>query len=440
MHYHHREDRPSIFPLRKPTRRSATLAGIVLMIFVATIAATVALWPAKQDVPRQESGSVASGEVVDARVTHVEAVACVQPQLQGGGQASGQAGGQAGQEAQAGEQSVDQQSIADAPTATDCLSVRAHLPVGKPVAFFMDAERAKSRPVAVGDAVRLIAHEYSVGDETVTNYSFYDYPRGGKMLAVAILFVLVVVLVGRVRGGLALIGVGAAVALLVMFILPAILAGHSPVLVAIVGSLDIMIIVLYLAHGFSHRTTAALFGSIFGIVFTAVAGAMVTRWLRFTGISTTEESSLSISVPGIQMNDILTATIVIAGLGVLNDITVSQASVVWEMRALNPHLSRRRIYASAMRVGRDHIASSIYTLVFAYAGSMLVVLLLIYAFPKDLIELVTSEQLGQEVIRTLVGATGLVLSMPVTTLCAIWFTKPGADHASSAPPPAHAQH
>ena len=92
-----------------------------------------------------------------------------------------------------------------------------------------------------------------------------------------------------------------------------------------------------------------------------------------------------------------------------------------------------------MRVGRDHIASSIYTLVFAYAGSMLVVLLLIYAFPKDLIELVTSEQLGQEVIRTLVGATGLVLSMPVTTLCAIWFTKPGADHASTVPPRAHAQ-
>lgn len=424
MHYHHSEEKRNLFPLQKPTRRSAMLAGVVLVIFVAVISATVALWPAAQDVPRQEAGSVASGEVLDAQITHVEEVSCVQPQLQDAGQDS---------------PSTEQQPPGtDTAVATGCLNVRAHLRVGKPIAFFMDAERAKSRPVAVGDDVRVIAHDYVVGEETITNYSFYDYPRGGKMLTVALLFVIVVILVGRIRGGLALIGVGAAVALLVTFILPAILAGHSPVLIAIVGSLDIMIIVLYLAHGFSHRTTAALFGSIFGIVFTAVAGFTVTRWLRFTGISTTEESSLSISVPGIQMNDILTATIVIAGLGVLNDITVSQASVVWEMRALNPHLSRRRIYASAMRVGRDHIASSIYTLVFAYAGSMLVVLLLIYAFPKDLIELVTSEQLGQEIIRTLVGATGLVLSMPVTTLFAILFTKPALESPESSARPNHA--
>lgn len=100
------------------------------------------------------------------------------------------------------------------------------------------------------------------------------------------------------------------------------------------------------------------------------------------------------------------------------------------MRELNPHLSKRRIYLSAMRVGRDHIASSIYTLVFAYAGAMLVVLLLLYTNPRDLIDLATSEQIGQEVVRTLVGATGLVLSMPVTTWFAVLFAKEPASAES----------
>ncbi|NLA65290.1 MAG: YibE/F family protein, partial [Leucobacter sp.] len=319
--------------------------------------------------------------------------------------------------------------IAETSAATqqpDCLNVRAELAIGTPVTFMIDQVNTRTHSIHPGDTVKLVAQELIFEGTTETHYSFYDHPRGAKMLTIVVLFALIVIAVGRWRGALSLVGVGTAVTLLVLFVLPAILSGEPPILVAIVGATSIMVIVLYLAHGISHRTTAALFGSIFGILFTALAGYAATRWLRFTGIASTEDASLAIAVPDLQMNDVLTATIVIAGLGVLNDITVAQASAVWEMRALNPHLSKRRIYLSAMRVGRDHIASSIYTLVFAYAGAMFVVLLLLYTYPRDLIDLVTTELIGQEIIRTLIGAAGLVLSMPITTAFAVLFAQEAA--------------
>lgn len=392
------------------------LTGIVVAIMVGTALSIVHLWPGAGQAVQQQAEE-GGGEVTNARITSISEVACEDP-------------------AMLSDPAAAEQLVAPAePAPLDCLSVRATLPVGKTVTFDMSGESASQVSFSEGDTVRLIAHERPTADGTETQYSFYDYPRGGKMLTLAIAFVIIVVLVGRWRGALALVGVGAAVALIVTFVLPAILAGKPPTLVAVFGATGIMVIVLYLAHGISHRTTAALFGSLFGIVFTAVAGYGITRWLHFTGIAATEDASLAMSVPGLHMNDVLTATIIIAGLGVLNDITVAQASAVWEMRGLNPTLPKRRIFQSAMRIGRDHIASSIYTLVFAYAGSMLVVLLLLYSQPRDLLDLVTSEQIGQEIVRTLIGAAGLVLSMPVTTAFAVLFAREGdpalaSDHNS----------
>lgn len=382
-------------------RLNAILAGIVGLLLLSTAVATILLWPKADQVVQQTAVSNTGGEVVVARVTDVTEVRCP------------------GYDTPSANQSTD----ADA-DAKQCLELRAELSSGESVTFSLDSFGTKTLSIHEGDTVHLVEQRLNTGEATETSYAFYDYPRGGKLALVAIVFALIVVLVGRWRGALALVGVGAAVTLLVTFILPAILAGEPPILVAVTGATAIMILVLYLAHGISHRTTAALFGSIFGILFTAFAGFTITHWLRFTGIGSSEDAALLIAVPGLHMNDVLTATIVIAGLGVLNDITVAQASTVWEMRALNPELSRRQIYLSAMGVGRDHIASSIYTLVFAYAGAMLVVLLLLYTYPRDLIELITSEQIGQEVVRTLIGATGLVLSMPITTAFAVFFARP----------------
>ncbi len=388
-------------------RMHAVLGAIVGAILIATSLATAALWPDSEQVPIHGDVGPGGSQILTVRVTDVVAAPCSQ-----GGPGFGAAPGD---------------EAADGKRAGECFEVRATLPIGKPVSFTLDHMNTHPVTPQEGDRVRVITSG-SAESET-TQYYFYDYPRSGKMLAIAVVFALIVIGVGRWRGALSLVGVAAAVGVLVAFVLPAVLAGKPPVLVAVTASIGIMTLVLYLAHGISHRTTAALFGAIFGILFTAAAGFGATRWLRFSGIASTEDASLLVAVPDLNMNDLLTATIVIAGLGVLNDITVAQASAVWEMRELNPQATKRRLYLAAMRIGRDHIASSIYTLVFAYAGAMLGVLLLIYTYPRDLLDLITSEQIAQEVVRTLIGAAGLVLSMPVTTALAVLFAREpqGAD-------------
>ena len=110
--------------------------------------------------------------------------------------------------------------------------------------------------------------------------------------------------------------------------------------------------------------------------------------------------------------------IIIAGLGVLNDVTITQASAVWELYELSPGMSARRLFTGAMRIGRDHIASTVYTLVLAYAGAALPVILLFTLAGRQVGDVVTTEQVAEEVVRTLVGSIGLVLAVPLTTALA----------------------
>jgi uncharacterized membrane protein len=246
------------------------------------------------------------------------------------------------------------------------------------------------------------------------------------LLLLAVAFAVVVAAVGRLRGVFALVGVGVTVLALAKFVLPALpalLAGEPAIPVAVVGSTAIMLAVLYLAHGISVRTTSALFGTLFGIAFTAAAGLAATGWTNLTGVGDENDHLLVATAPELSLSGVVAASMVIAGLGVLNDVTVTQASAVWEMRALKPAAHGWEIFASAMRIGRDHIASSVYTLVFAYAGSAMTIMLLITAYQRGLTEIATSEQIAQEVVRTLVGAIGLVLAVPVTTAIAVGLSR-----------------
>ena len=208
------------------------------------------------------------------------------------------------------------------------------------------------------------------------------------------IFAVLVIAVARWRGLFALVGIGVTLLALTKFMLPAFLAGESPLVVVVVGSTVIMIAVLYLAHGVSIRTTSALFGTLFGIAMTAGMGVLATDWVNLTGVGSEDDQTLIATVPDLDLTGIVAAAMVIAGLGVLNDVTVTQASAVWELRALQPMARGASIFASAMRIGRDHIASSVYTLVFAYAGSAMTVLLLITAYQRGLAEMATTEQLG----------------------------------------------
>jgi len=296
-----------------------------------------------------------------------------------------------------------------------CAKVSARTSAGH-ATFNVDPTSYVGAPLHRGDKVRLVR---IAPEGQSASYQFQDYQRGFPLVALAIVFAVIAVIVGRWRGLFALAGIGVTLAALFVFVLPALLAGRPAVPVAVVGSTAIMIAVLYLAHGVSIRTSVALFGTIFGIAFTAFAGWASTTWANLSGIGTEDDRLLVGTAPHLQLTGVVAASMVIAGLGVLNDVTVTQASAVWELRAADPRASGRSVFGSAMRIGRDHIASSIYTLVFAYAGSAMTVMLLITAYQPGFAQVATTEQVAQEIVRTLVGAIGLVLAVPVTTAIAV---------------------
>jgi uncharacterized membrane protein len=273
----------------------------------------------------------------------------------------------------------------------------------------------------------VIAEGVELGDELVlqgdpgggtgeATYSFYDFPRGTPIVVLALFFTLVVGAVARLRGLLALLGLGFAFVVLLRFMLPALLDGSSPLWVSLVGSSAIMFVVLYLAHGFSARTTTALLGTLFGLALSAVLGGVAVAAAHLTGFSSEAVVQLRTYDATLDFSGLVLAATVVAGLGILNDVTITQASAVWQLHEASPRSGWRELFARGMAIGRDHIASTIYTIVFAYAGAALPLLLLFEIYERPFWTVLTGSEVGEEVIRTLVGGIALVLAVPVTTL------------------------
>lgn len=267
-----------------------------------------------------------------------------------------------------------------------------------------------------GDKVQLMRVPPQEG--AAEAYSFLQVQRGTPLTVMAILFLIVVAVVARVRGLLALLGLAFGGFVLIAFMLPALLEGESGLVVASVGSSAIMFVVLYLAHGLSIRTSTALAGTLFGVAVTAVLGILAGDAARLSGVANDEAATLASFVQHMSPKELLTAAIIVAGLGVLNDVTITQSSAVWELRAAAPQLTRMALFRSGMRIGRDHIASTIYTIVFAYAGAALPVLMLLFLYERPVLELLQTESLAEEIVRTLASAIGLVLAVPATTAIA----------------------
>jgi len=259
------------------------------------------------------------------------------------------------------------------------------------------------------------------GAEGGPTYAFWDYARGTPIIVLAVAFAVVVGLVARLRGLASLVGLAFAFFVLLQFMLPALLSEDSPTLVSLVGSSAIMFVVLYLAHGFSARTTTALVGTLFGLTLVAVMGSLAVSAARLTGLTSEETFTLQRFDPTLSFSGLVLAGIVVAGLGVLNDVTITQASAIWQLREVSPDISWRELYSRGMAVGRDHIASTVYTIVFAYAGAALPVLLLFELSNQPWSVTVTSSALAEEVVRTLVGSIALVLAVPVTTAAGAFF-------------------
>ena len=269
--------------------------------------------------------------------------------------------------------------------------------------------------VIVGTAQQQQQTEATPGAPAPSKYFFLDFDRRVPLLALAIVFSLVVIGFSRWRGLAALAGLGASLLVLVMFVLPAILEGSEPLLVAIIGGSAIMFLALYLAHGLNVATTTAVLGTLASLLLTGLLAVLFVNISIFTGVGSEEAAFLQINQQEVNLEGLLLASIIIGTLGVLDDVTVTQASAVWELQRANPTYGVGNLYRAAVRIGRDHIASTVNTLVLAYAGASLPLLILFSISNRPLDLVLNTEIVAEEVVRTLVGSIGLVASVPITT-------------------------
>lgn len=277
-----------------------------------------------------------------------------------------------------------------------------------------------------GDSVEVA--RIDTGAEPI--YSYSGTNRMPVLIVMTVLFVLCVLGVARWKGLFALVGLGIAAFVLLRFMLPALIVGKPGMAVALTGSTAIMFVVLYVAHGISIRTSTALAGTLLGLCATTGLGYVAAAAARLSGFSDEMEFDLAQLVGGLNFRELLMVAIIIGGLGVLNDVTITQSSSVWELRAAAPEWTRRQVFAAGMRIGRDHIASTIYTIVFAYAGGALTVLLLLYFTDRQILDLFGVEMFATEAVRTLASAIGLVLAVPITTGIAAMTIDPAREPES----------
>lgn len=353
--------------------------AVIVPIAVLTLAAMVWLWPTEGvATPEQQGGA----DELTGQVTAVQAEECAEElpdDVNGCGTATVRVTG----------------------GAEDGDDLEVPLPNG-----------TGAPEVAEGDDVVLIR----TGPDGET-YSIVDQQRGTGLVVLAAAFALALVAFGRWRGLAALAGLGVTFALLLLFVVPAILAGEPPLLVAIVGSAAIMLTVLYLTHGFGLSTTVAVLGTLVSLTLTGLLSSLAVGALHLTGV--TDDLSASVGTSqGINTQGLLLAGIVIGSLGVLDDVTVTQSATVTELARANPAYGVGQLYRAGSRVGRSHIASVVNTIVLAYAGSALPLLILIVANDDSLGGVLTDQVIAQEIVRSVVATLGLVAAVPLTTALA----------------------
>jgi uncharacterized membrane protein len=293
-----------------------------------------------------------------------------------------------------------------------CQAVTAQLSGGSEKGKWVDLELNDG-----GDTPRLRQGDRIVVGRVAGEGGWYfaDYQRRTPLMVLGVCFALAVVGLGRWRGLFALVGLGVSLVVLVRFVLPAILLGSNPVWVAVVGSATVMFVALYLAHGVNVRTTTAVLGTMGALLLTGLLAWGFVEATRLTGMASEEAGFLRAAVAEVSLRGLLLGGIVIGSLGVLDDVTVTQASAVWELHHANPAYGFRRLFSAGLRIGRDHIASTVNTLVLAYAGASLPLLVLFTLANRNLGDVLTGELVAQEIVRTLVGSIGLVAAVPLTT-------------------------
>jgi uncharacterized membrane protein len=294
--------------------------------------------------------------------------------------------------------------------------------------LYLPGDEATPR-LSPGDAIRVASSTPSIGgvsgellspsDPSLAPYAFVDFRRGDALVWLAVAFAALVLLLGRRVGALSLVAAGLGLLLVTRFVAPAIVQGSSPFGVALVGAFAAMFLAIVPLYGLGAKSLAALVGTAASLLAIGALAVIAVHAAHITGVAS-EEATLVQGLGGgrVSLQGLVIAGILIGALGVLNDVTVSQASTVLALRAASPHQSVAQLYRAAMAVGRDHLGATINTLVFAYAGAALPLLLIFTAEGITFSDAVGRETVATEIVAAFVGSMGLVGAVPLTTLAA----------------------
>lgn len=369
------------------TAATRRILAVAVGVFAAiALVGLVLLWPdAERPVLAEELGMGA--ELVDATVSEVDEVPCLGT-------------------------TADQ--------GIPCMEVRFDVTSGTP----------KGDTGSFQVPVTEVAIDFGAGDKIVLGhqpeaeadfqYYFNDFQRDVPLVALTVLFAVAVLALGRWQGLRALLGLIVTGVVMLAFLFPSVLDGHDPTAVALVSAIVIALVALYLTHGITERTTVALLGTFAALGVTAALAALFAGLAHFTGFATEDAFYLQIASSSVDIKGLVLAGIIVGSLGVLDDVTVTQVSAVWQLHQANPSYGPRQLYGAAVEIGRDHIASTVNTLVLAYAGASLPLLLIFTQAGRRLADVAAGELVAVEVVRTLVGSIGLVTAVPVTTALAAW--------------------
>ncbi|OIO15097.1 hypothetical protein COV53_03640 [Candidatus Gottesmanbacteria bacterium CG11_big_fil_rev_8_21_14_0_20_37_11] len=300
----------------------------------------------------------------------------------------------------------------------------------------------KTINIEVGDIATVNQQKYQPDEEVVITYTkgfdnedvFYitDYVRHKSLVWLFVIFVILTVVIGKWRGISSIFGMGLSFLVIFKYILPSISQGADPINTSIIGSLFIIPISFYLSHGFNKKTTVAVVGTLIALVITGLLAKTYIEVARLTGFASEEAAFLQVAKQGVMnMKGLLLAGIIIGVLGVLDDITISQSAVVFQLKKTNPSIKQGELYKAAMNVGQDHIASMVNTLVLVYTGAALPLFLLFINNPKPFHQTINFEPVAEEIVRTLVGSIGLILAVPITTFIASFIAQGGEKNESS---------
>lgn len=273
--------------------------------------------------------------------------------------------------------------------------------------------------IPVYEAGDKLVIQYEVSEDGEPSFQIQDYVRRTPLVWLFVVFVSLSVLIGGKHGVRSLLGLAISFFIIFTFILPQISAGRNPVLIAVVGGTLIALVSFYISHGVNKKTTAAIVGTFFSFVITAIISQVFINWSHLSGFASDESLFLQITKGDlINIQGLILAGVIIGALGVLDDVTISQASVVQELKYADASLRGTELFVRAMRVGRDHIASLVNTLVLVYTAGALPLLLLYMDSSLSLSQFINYEIVAEEIIRTLTASIGLILAVPITTFIA----------------------